>query len=119
MATETVGAAAPGSIEALKRVKATEAEWEARLSAARVETEADLRRLREEADAAVKAAEVAADKERSARLERARAEVAAEAEKIVAEGRDAAVRAARGEGRRPADKKDAVLTAVLGSFGTD
>jgi vacuolar-type H+-ATPase subunit H len=119
MATATPGTTATGSIEALKRVKATETEWDARLSAARQETEATMRRLRDEADAAVKAVQAEADKERTTRLERARVATAADAEAIVAEGRAAADTAARGEGRRAADKKDEILAVVLGSFGKD
>jgi len=111
--------AAPGSVEALKRVKATETEWDARLSAARQDTETTLERLRADAEAAVRAAEVESDRQRTERVERARAETATEAEALVAEGRTAAASAARGEGRRPADKKDAILGVVLGSFGKD
>jgi vacuolar-type H+-ATPase subunit H len=119
MATETSGASESGSIEALKRVKSVETEWDARLSAGRAATEVELRQLREAADAAVKAAQAEADRERTSRLERARAETATGAEAIVAEGRRAAELAARGEGRRPQDKKDAILDVVLGSFGKD
>jgi vacuolar-type H+-ATPase subunit H len=119
MATTTVGAAAPASVAALKRVKATEAEWDARLKAAREEAAATIRRLRDDGDVALKAAEAEADRERTVRLEHARAETTGEAEAIVAEGRRAAERAALGEGRRPSDKKDAILDVVLGSFGKD
>jgi vacuolar-type H+-ATPase subunit H len=119
MATTTSAAAAPGSLEALKRVKATESEWDARLNAARQESEAILRRLRDDGDASVKATEAEADRLRSVRLEKARAETDQEAEAIVADGRSSAQRAALTEGRRPSDKKDAVLDAVLGSFGKD
>ncbi|MGP8158693.1 MAG: hypothetical protein ACLPWO_03685 [Thermoplasmata archaeon] len=119
MATTASGAAVLGSIEALKRVKATETEWDTRLSAARQEAEEALRRLRDDGDAAVKAAEAEADRERTVRVERARTEAAEEGEAIVADGRRAAGRAALGEGRRPADKKDSILEAVLGSFGKD
>jgi vacuolar-type H+-ATPase subunit H len=119
MTTAVSGASVAGSVEALKRVKATETEWDARLSAARQESEAMLRRLKDEADAALKAAQAEADRERTARLERARVATSAEAEQIVAEGRTAADAAARGEGRRPSEKKAAILDVVLGSFGKD
>lgn len=119
MATQTADAAAPGSVDALKRVKAAEAEWDARVSAARTESETTLRQLREESDAAVKGALAEAEQVRSARLDQARAEVTSEVDAIVSEGEKAAELAARGEGRRPADKKDAILDAVLGSFGKD
>ncbi len=119
MATTTVGAGAPGSLDALKRVKATENEWDARLNAARQESETILRRLRDDRDASVKAAEAEAERLRSARLETARAEDAEEAAAIVADGRSSAQRASLTEGRRPSDKKDAILDAVLGSFGKE
>jgi vacuolar-type H+-ATPase subunit H len=119
MVVTTSGAVAPGSLEALKLVKATETEWETRVNAARQDAEETLRRLRAEGHAAVKAAEDEVERQRAARLERAGAEVESEVETILAEGRAAAARAAHGEGRRPIDKKDAILEAVLGSFGKD
>ena len=119
MGTEAVGAAAPGSVEALKRVKAVETEWETRLASARAEAEASVRRLREESDAAVKAATEDAERDRTDRVERARVEAAGLAGAIVADGQKSAEAAARGEGRRPADKKDEILAVVLGSFGKD
>jgi len=119
MATETTGANLGASVDALKRVKAAEAEWETRLAAARTQAEATLRELREEADAAVKAARAQVERERADRLERARAEAAGMAAAIVAEGEKDAQTAARGDGRRPSDKKDAVLAAVLGGFAAD
>ena len=119
MVTETTELASPASVEALKRVKAAEAEWDARLTAARTESEATLRTLRAEADAAVKAAHAEGERERAERLERARVEAAGMAAAILADGQKAAEAAARGEGRRPADKKDAILSVVLGSFAKD
>lgn len=119
MATQTSGAAGSGSVEALKRVKATETEWDARLKAAREESEATLRRLREQSEAAVKAAQAEGERERAERVERARVEAAGMSAAIVAEGQKAAEAAARGEGRGPADKKEAILSVVLGSFGKD
>jgi vacuolar-type H+-ATPase subunit H len=119
METTTVGATASGSVEALKRVKATETEWDARLKAARQEAETMLRRLRDDEDVAVKAAEAEADRERTVRLERARAQTVEEAEAIITDGHRAAERAALGEGRHPADKKDVILDVVLGSLGKD
>ncbi len=119
MAPEPPVNASSGSVEALKRVKSTENEWVARLTAARTENEATLRRLREEDEAAVRAAQAEVDRQRTERIEKARAEIAAEAEAILTEGRTAAENAARGEGRGTSDKKDAILDVVLGSFGKD
>jgi len=108
-----------GSIEALKRIKAAETEWEEKLASARQMTEATLRRLVEESDATVKATHTEADAARTLSVQRARAEADGEAETIVAEGAKAAAAAARGAGKRPAERSVAVLAAVLGSFGED
>jgi vacuolar-type H+-ATPase subunit H len=114
-----VGAGAPDSVEALKRVKATENEWDARLSATRRNVDETLERLRTEAAAAVKEAQTEAGRDRVARVVQARTETEAEAQAIVTEGQKAAAQALAGEGRKPADKKDAILDIVLGSFGKD
>jgi len=119
MATETAGAGAPDSLEALKRVKATETEWDAKLSAARKDADTTIERLRAEAAAAVKQAQTEADRERVDRVVHARAETEAQAATILADGATAAEQALTGEGRRPADKKDAILAAVLGDFAKD
>ncbi|HTT44388.1 MAG TPA: hypothetical protein VMH38_00020 [Thermoplasmata archaeon] len=119
MATTTSGAAEPDSVEALKRVKATENEWDARLAAARQDAEASIARLRAEAAAAVKEAQAAADRDRVARVTQARTETETEAAAILADGKKAADRALVGEGRRPSDKKTQILAAVLGTFGSD
>jgi vacuolar-type H+-ATPase subunit H len=120
--SDSSGALGPsdlGSIDALKRIKAAETEWDERIASARQETEAALRRLAEESDATVKAAHAEADGARSASVQRARANADREAETIVAEGAKAAEAAARGTGKRPADHSAEVLAAVLGSFGED
>lgn len=119
MAAAAGGAAAPGSVEALKRVKATENEWESRLTAARQNSDATLAQLRTEAAAAVKAAQAEGDRDRLARVTQARAETEAQAAAIVADGQRAAEQARVGEGRRPSDKKAAILDVVLGAFGQE
>jgi len=119
MGAATAGASSPDSVEALKRVKATENEWEARLTSARRDTDTTLERLRTEAAAAVKEAQMTADRDRVARVVEARTETETEAREILAEGQKAAEQALHGEGRRPADKKDAILAIVLGSFGKE
>jgi vacuolar-type H+-ATPase subunit H len=108
-----------GSIEALKRIKAAETEWDEKIANARQETEAALRRLAEEGDATVKATHAEADSARTLSVQRARADADREAETIVAEGAKAAAAAARGAGKRPADRSAEVLAAVLGSLSED
>jgi len=119
MATTTSGAAEPDSVEALKRVKATENEWDARLAAARQDAEATLALRRAESAAAVKEAQAAADRDRVARVTEARTETETQAAAILADGKKAADQALVGEGRRPSDKKPQILTAVLGSFAAE
>jgi vacuolar-type H+-ATPase subunit H len=103
--------ASSGSLDAVKLVKATETEWETRLAAARTAAEASLAQLRDAAAAAVAAARAEAESARNHSVEAARATADAEAAQIVAEGTAAAQRDK--SGRRPADRKDDVLTAVL------
>jgi vacuolar-type H+-ATPase subunit H len=108
-----------GSIDALKRVKATESDWELKLRAARGAAEQALDRLRTDSEAAVKAAQVSADAERARTVQAARDEADRDAGGILAEGAKVAEAAARGEGKRPADKKDAILGAILAGFTKD
>jgi len=118
---DAVGAVASdtASFEALKRVKAAEAEWDGRLAAARAQRAAVLERLRAETDAAVKAAQAEAEQERVAAVQRARADAERAASVLEAEGAAAAQAAASGVGKRPADRKDAILAAVLGAFASE
>jgi vacuolar-type H+-ATPase subunit H len=108
-----------GSIEALKRVKATETDWELKLRAARGAVDEALGRLQAESEAAIKAAQASAEAERTRAVQAARTEADREAEGILAEGTRAAEAAARGSGKRPADQKDALLTTVLAGFVPD
>ncbi|HXY12002.1 MAG TPA: hypothetical protein VEJ85_00695 [Thermoplasmata archaeon] len=119
MATTTSAASEPDSVEALKRVKATENEWDARVTTAREVTQTTLQELRADVEVAVRDAAAEAESDRAARVGAARVEVQKEADAIVADGHKAADEALRGEGRRPSDKKAAILAAVLGSFAED
>jgi vacuolar-type H+-ATPase subunit H len=106
-------------VELLKRVKATETEWDQKLRAAQHESEETLFHLRADRDAAVHSALAAADAERARALERARTEIEREVAAILAEGKTAADSAARAEGKRPADQRDRVIAIVLGSLARD
>ncbi|MGI0130374.1 MAG: hypothetical protein ACREDE_03425 [Thermoplasmata archaeon] len=108
-----------GSIDALKRVKATESDWELRLRSARGAAEEALERLRTDSEAAVKSAQVAAEGERTNAVLAARQEAERQAAEILAQGTRAAETAAHGEGKRPADQKDAILGTVLAGFVPD
>lgn len=112
--------APPGeSIEVLKRIRATETEWDQKIAAARRESAEALARLREETVASLKAALSAAEAERVRALERARLGVEREVATILSDGERATLAAARSEGKRPRDLRDRVLAAVLGPFATD
>jgi vacuolar-type H+-ATPase subunit H len=110
---------ATGSIEALKRVRATENEWEAKVTEARRAAEETVRRAREEAETAARAAQADAEAERAARVQTARTEADAEAARILKDGERAAQAAARGDGKDPADRADEILRALLAGFGTE
>ncbi|HXY47511.1 MAG TPA: hypothetical protein VEK13_06420 [Thermoplasmata archaeon] len=112
-------ASVEGSVELLKRVKATETDWDQRLRAAQHDSEETLSRLRSDRDAAVHAAMAAADDERARALERARTEIEREVAAILAEGKATADSAARVEGKRPTDQRDRVIAIVLGSLSRD
>lgn len=108
-----------GSIEALKHVKETESEWELKLRAARGVADTELERLRTESEATIKAAQEAAEAEHALAVQAARADAEREAAEILSDGTRAAEAAARGEGKRPADKKNLILAAVLAGFLPD
>ncbi len=108
-----------GSIEALKRIKATETEWDAKLAAARENAEAALRRLAEESESAVRAAREEAEARHAEAVRLARAAADEEAASIVAQGRTAADAAAKPRGQGPVDRAEEVLAIVLGSFRAD
>lgn len=108
-----------GAIEALKRVKTAETEWDEKLSTTRSAVEADLARRRDEADAAVKAALAESERERATAVQTARTEADAAAATILADGQKAAQSAGRSDGKEPEDRKDEILKAVLAPFVGD
>lgn len=110
---------AEGSIDALKRVRAAETEWEARVTAAKQDAGEAIARLKSSADDAVHAAQAAAEQERADKVQTARSEADREAIVILADGAKAADAAAEGAGKRPADRADAILDAVLAGFTSD
>ncbi len=104
-------------LDALRRIKSAETEWGDRLARDRQEAETNLQRLRDETDTAIRAAQAESEQERTEAVQAARQDADREAARIVADGQAAATEAARGEGKHPADQKDAVLKAVLGDLG--
>jgi vacuolar-type H+-ATPase subunit H len=108
--------AAGGTIDALRRVKEAEAEWELKIRAARGQNQAMLEQLRQEADNAVKSAQVLADGVRANAVLQAKQDAEREATEILKAGTKAADQAALGTGKSPNDKKDPILAAVLAGF---
>lgn len=104
------------TIDALKRIKAAEAEWDAKVAAARASADTTLKAAREATERAIVDARASADAERQRAVENARAMADLEARAIVADGERAAKSAADGAGKRPADRKDEILAALLGRF---
>lgn len=107
------------ALDALKRIKAAEADWDERLRTARHASNEALERRRVDADATVKAVAAEAEAERSRSVEKARAAAEAEARTIVAEGEASARDAGSDKGKRPKDMEERVLDAVLGPLAPD
>jgi len=111
-----MAAATPNaSIAALTQVRAAETETDERLAAARRLAEETIHRLKSEAEDAIASARAQADGERVHRVEEARADADREAATIVADGERAVARLGR-SASVPADRRAAVLAAVLGDF---
>ncbi len=105
-----------GAIDALKRVRASEIDWDQRVTAAKQAAAEEIAQQRAAADAAVKSAQAAADQERAQKVQEARSDADRRAIAILADGAQAADVAARGEGKQPSDHADAILSAVLAGF---
>ena len=124
-ATEAAPHAAPpgpadtATLDALKRIKLTETEWDEKVATARREAEASLKRLKEETETRLAAARAEAEAERGRTLEKARAEADTEATAIVAEGERAAQKATEGTGKGVTARKDEILAVVLGGFQSE
>ena len=118
------GASAPSAadtatLDALKRIKLAETEWEGKVASARREAEAATKHLKEETESLLTTARTEAEAERTRRVETARNEADREAAGIVAEGEKAARAAAEGAGKSVSARKDEVLMVVLGGFRSE
>jgi vacuolar-type H+-ATPase subunit H len=119
MTARAVPASSQTTVEALKRVKAAETEWEAKVTEARGHRDAALRRMREETDATIQAAVAEAERERASAVQAARAAAETEAAQILADGDHAAAAASHEDPKALAAKRAAILAAVLDGFGPD
>jgi vacuolar-type H+-ATPase subunit H len=107
-------ASPPASVEVLKRIKATETEWDGKVSEARRESEQSLARLRTENDAAIREAQADVEARRTQSIATAQLEVEREATQILDAGRRDAESVAKTAGKQPTDRREEVLAAVLG-----
>jgi vacuolar-type H+-ATPase subunit H len=119
MSADVAPPLATGSIDALKRVRAAETEWDQKLTIAKQDAGDALARARAAADEAVRSARLAAEQARGAKVQAARSDADRDAIQILADGAKAADAAAAGEGKRPADRANEILAAVLAGFTSD
>ncbi len=112
MSAPTVPPADVATVEALRKLKAVEAEWDARLAEARRDADEAIGRAREETEAALRAVGAELEAERTRRLDGDRAAADREAEAIRQKGEQEAAGAAKA-GRSPV-RADAIVAAVLG-----
>ena len=108
-----------GTLDALRRVKAAESEWDEKIRSARTESESALVQAKASADAAVKAVAGELEASRTRALEAAGAAADLEARQILADGEKAAKQSAAGGSKTLAARKQQVLAAVLGDFGSE
>ena len=125
-ATETApGDTAPSpmadnaTLDALKRIKLAETEWEGKIAAARRDAETATKRIKEESEAVLASARAQAEAERVQTLDKARTDADREASRIVAEGEQAARAATEGAGKNVTARRDEILAVVLGGFRED
>lgn len=119
MTAPSLPAGSETTVDALKRVKAAETEWEAKVAEARAHRDEAFRRLRDETVAVMKAAHAEVEQERAAAVQAARAATEVEAARIVAEGDRAAAAAAREDPKLLVGKRAAILGAVLDGFAPE
>ncbi len=122
MSETAPGAGAPGdaaTVAALRRVKAVEAEWDAKLHAARDEAARALQRARDEREATEKAVAAELAAERNRRLDEARRTADREAEAIRADGEKAAGALRQEKSGAAKQRADEIVAAVLGPLAKE
>jgi vacuolar-type H+-ATPase subunit H len=107
------------TVEALRRLKAVEAEWDAKLRDARDAAARTVQRSRDESEATVKAVAAENETERNRLLEAGQQAADREAERIGADGARAADAVRADRSKRPAERADAIVRAVLDPFASD
>lgn len=114
--SEPMGAVPAANVEALRRLKEVENDWEAKLAQTRSEVAARVALARDAAEKAIQAARAEMDRLREARLTEARAAAQIEADKILAEGQRAAQALAAAGAKGLAAAQSKIVAAVLGEF---
>jgi hypothetical protein len=113
------GPVAGESIEALRRLKATEDELEARKTSADAAGADRLKTARAEAEEAFRAAKADAERKASAAVEVARIGLDAEVASLLKAGASAAAKVGSGSKVAVAALKPKLIDAVVGSFRSD
>lgn len=107
------------TVEALRRLKAVEAEWDAKLRAAREDAAQVVQRARDEAEATLKAVAAELEAERGRRREAGKLAADREAEQVRTDGATAAEAVRSDRSKRPSERADAIVAAVLDPFASD
>jgi|SRR5580692_11657906 hypothetical protein len=113
------GPVAGESIEALRRLKATEDEMEAKRKAALAAGAERLKTVRADANEAFRLAKVEAERKAAAAIEAARAELTNEVASLVKAGETEAAKVASGSQVAVAALKPKLIDAVVGPFRSD
>jgi len=120
MSESTAGSPGPSeSIEALKRLKASETEAEAKFRTFAAEGGERLKQLAHSAEESVRVAKAAAEREADAAIERARASLATDTAAVVKVGEADAAKVASRSKSELAKLEAKLLDATLGEFRSD
>jgi vacuolar-type H+-ATPase subunit H len=116
MSAEAEAGPVTDTLEPIKRVKAVEGETLARIGEVEARLKSEVEAMAREAEAAVARARAEAEKARDALLSSARDGAESEAAKIVADGESRAKQIRSRSARELADRREALLDAVLEVF---
>ncbi len=114
--SEATGSVDTSAVESLRRVRAAETSWEARLAEARERTDALLREVAAETETAVAGARRAAESERDRAIQAAREQADREAADILSRARAEAERIRTAPAADLGARADRILGAILSEF---
>ena len=107
------------SVEALRRLKEVETEWEAKLSAARAAAEKRIQLARDSAEALVTKVRPEVERQRETVLSTARSAAQSEADRIVRDGEAKARETMEVSAKLSPTARSKVLATVLAGFQSD